>query len=163
MKSLYKYTESFQPSRPLFELEVDSRNINANKYKPLVTFPVTPLQDDYLSQVVCTKFIEEWDNKTFTFKINRDNIVQSAMIEIRSKLALFVEANLDMRNPKQSKLYKWVRYSMPDAEWFNEIVLMLFKYLRSFCAYSSMKSYNAPAHTQNGLLILQATMEKYEK
>lgn len=154
--------ENFQPSRPLFELEVDARNINANKYRPLVTFPPSPMKDDYLSQVVCSKFTEEWDNKTFSFRIDKANIAQAAMIEIRSKLALFVEANLDMTSPRQSKLYKWVRYSMPDTESFNEIVLMIFKYLRTHSAYSSMKCYAAD-HKQNGLLILQATMEKYEK
>lgn len=177
MRELRDIANTFIPSRPVFRLSLDNdhRNpvieINIDKpefsNKPEVgTF--TPGVEDSIRDIVVENFQETFSFEKGVFSINIDTIVDRSMQDIRNSISNFVEKNLEMRSPTQSKLYKWTRRSMPNSSYFNGILISLYKYLRTFCD-DRMKSAaigsnpEIEAHIKNAIALLEAMEEKYSE
>lgn len=160
--SLRQYTVDFKVSRPIFKLEITKDSIEGNKHIPIYQYVPKPIDGDVLSELVCSNYRELFDEESKTFKINVDEIISNSMQDLKSKITQFVEVSLDMKSPRSSKLYKWVAYSMPNTESHNEVLIMIYKYLLSFCSHSTMKTYDKK-HKENALALLEAIMEKYER
>ena len=162
MNSLLQYTVDFKVSRPIFNLEVASNRISADRWKPIHQFVPVPIENDVLSNLVCSQYTESFETSSGRYIINIPDIVRNSMQIIRNHTSMFIEVSLDMKSPRQSKMYKWFRYSMPDTNEFNEVLIMIYKYLLSFCHHSTMKTYDKK-HKENALALLEAIMEKYER
>lgn len=163
MKKLRDLTENFKVSRPVFRLQISSSggSIDSRRMGGAYNYKPTPIAGDYLSELVCSKYNESFDLTRGSYRIDRDAIVQSAISEIRSSIPKFIEKNLEMKNARQSKLYRWAYRNMPRSQDFDDTLIMVYKYLRSFCS-SDMRGNNVK-HINNGLALLKAIMEKYEK
>lgn len=163
MTKLVELTENFQISRPVFCLQLDTsgRSIRANTSHPKYMYRPEPITGDPLSELVCQNYRESFDVREGLFTIDKFEIANKAMRQIRDSISEFLEKNLEMRNPRQSKLYRWAYRNMPDNHEFNDVLVMVYKYLRSF-SDSSMKA-SDPNHINNGIAILEAIMEKYEQ
>ena len=68
--------------------------------------------------------------------------------------------NLEMRNPRQSKIYRWFYRELPNDDDFNDGLCLLYKYMRSF-SHSDMKADNIE-HINNAIAVMEAIMEKYK-
>jgi len=163
MTKLLELTENFIMSRPVFCLQLDTsgRNIKANTSHPKHIYRPKPISGDPLSELVCENYREHFDTKDGHFQIDKGEIAHKAMEQIRGSIAEFLEKNLEMRNPRQSKLYRWAYRNMPNSSEINDVLVMVYKYLRSF-SDSDMKA-NDLNHVNNGIAILEAIMEKYEQ
>lgn len=163
MNKLLEYTKDFKVSRPVFRLQLspNSSTIDSRRMTKGYDYKPTPIAGDYLSELVCSKYSEHFDVQRGSYRFNRDEIVKSAMLEIRSSIGKFIEKNSEMKSPRQSKLYRWAYRNMPYSSDFDDTLIMVYKYLRSFCS-SDMRGNNT-AHINNGLALLEAIMEKYEK
>jgi len=159
MSQLLDMVENFKVSRPVFALKVNSDNVEVKKviheYRP------QPIPGDYLSELVCGNFKERFSPREGSFHIDISEIVSISMQEIRSSIPKFIEKNLEMRNPRQSKLYRWDYRNMPNSSELNDVLIMVYKYLRSF-SDSDMKA-NDPNHTNNAIALLDAIKDKYER
>lgn len=159
---LMKYTKDFQVSRPIFHLSVSEKNITAEKYNPIHQWIPTPIEGDVISELVCRKYNEHFDMANWRFVIHPKDIARNAMTEIKASIAQFISYSLAMKNPKQSNLYKWFRYSVPETHEIEEVLIMVYKYLLSFCNEGTMETYNIQ-HRENAIALLTAIMEKYER
>lgn len=160
MKQLIDLTKDFKTSRPIFRLtkDEDGGRITAElqkQYKP------TPEEDNVLSELVCDNYNEAFDAKGCRFIINHNDIAIRAMSTIKNSMTKFLEKNLEMRNPRQSKIYRWYYRSLPNDVEFNDVMVMVYKYMRSFCD-EDMKAANIE-HINNTIALLEAIMEKYEQ
>ncbi len=163
MKKLRDLTVDFKVSRPVFRLQLSDNggSINTRRMGGAYNYKPTPIAGDILSELVCSKYSESFDLARGSYRINRDGIADSAMHEIRNSITKFVEKNSEMKNPRQSKLYRWAYRNMPNDSNFNDTLIMVYKYLRSFCS-SDMRGSNIE-HINNGMALLEAIMEKYEQ
>lgn len=163
MKKLRDYTLDFKVSRPVFSLQLSDSGstISTRRMGGVYSYQPKPIPGDYLSELICSMYSEQFNLDRGSYQINRERIVSYAMHEIRASMGKFVERNSEMKNPRQGKLYRWTYRNMPNDPEFNDTLIMVYKYLRSFCS-SEMRGNNI-AHVNNGLAILEAIMEKYEK
>lgn len=163
MKRLMDLTKDFEASRPIFTLSLGRNGdaVNTNIGNPVYKYRPTPIEGDYLSELVCQNYNESFNILSGNFMIDRHRIAHGALSDVRNSMAKFLENNLGMRNPRQSKLYRWFYRDLPDSNEFNDSLCLLYKYMRSFSS-SEMRSGN-PEHTKNAIAIMEAIMEKYDK
>lgn len=164
MRELLELTEDFQVSRPVFRLtlERDGASIDANTRHPVEKYEPTPEKGNILSEMVCNAYQESFNLTTGEFEVDTERIADSAMDQIRSAMCKFLDKNLEMRNPSQSKIYKWYYRSLPADMEFNNTLVMVYKYMRTYCG-SDMKMYGNSDHLNNIIALLTAIMEKHDK
>lgn len=160
---LFEYTKDFGVSRPIFKLELDrdGSSVGIDRDSPLEKFTPKHIEGDALYEVVADNYREIFSMKDGVYSVDRWEIANNSMRHIRNCILSFIEKNLEMRNPSQSKLYRWAYRQMPTGDDFNEVVLMLYKYMRSFCD-SDMKANNIE-YAKNTLALLEAIMERYNE
>ncbi len=163
-RKLHKYTDDFTVSRPIFRMKVsdDGSRLEVPS-TPLYRYRPEPIEGDILSKLVCKNYQEYINADLGHFSINKDEIVKRTMDTIRSNIPSFLEKNLPMRNPRQSKLYRWAYRNMPRDEGTNDALIMLYKYI---CQYSD-NNLRIPAaykeHLDNVIALLDAMREKHEQ
>lgn len=162
MKELLKQTENFKTSRPVFRLTLERGDsaISANTSSPVYSYRPKPEEGNMLSELVCGDYREQFNSSSNEFIIDKHEIAQRAMQTIRSSMTTFLEKNLEMRNPRQSKIYRWYYRNLPNDSYFNDTLVMVYKYMRSF-SDEDMKASNIE-HINNAIALLEAIMEKYE-
>lgn len=163
MKLLEQYAESFETSDPVFRLTLDGGGwrISPNLGHPVSRYRPQPKTDDVLEELVCDSFTESFSLREQKFVIDHHQIANSAMLEIRRSFATFLERQLDMSSPRQSKLYRWFYRELPEGYDFNNDLVVLYKYLYSFAGKDMRQLHDK--HTPNAIAILKAVMEKYEQ
>lgn len=164
MKQLLERTENFGTSRPVFRLTMDDdkRTISMNQRDPLEKYSPTPVEGDLLSELVCDYYTESFNIHQGEFAVDKYDVAQQAMNKIYNMLPSFLEKNMELKNPRQSKLYRWYYRSQPKQhEDYNDGIVMLYKYIRSF-ADDDMKASDTK-HIKNAIAVMEAIMESYEK
>lgn len=163
MKQLQDLTENFETSRPIFRLTNNNGDstIQANMRNPVHKYEPSFEPGNPLSELVCEHYEEYFRVDMGRFEVDKYRIAQQAMQKIRSSIPTFLEKNLEMRNPRQSKIYRWYYRNLPHNVDFNDTLIMVYKYMRTFCGYD-MRSVNAE-HTNNTVALLEAIMEKYNE
>lgn len=161
MTKLIKLTENFKTSRPIFRLtknhngdRIEAALHNAARYRP------TPEVGDPLSELVCENYRETFNADGGKFLVSED-IAQHTMRDIRNSMTIFLEKNLEMKSPTQSKLYRWYYRNLPNSVSFNDMLVMVYQYMRSF-SNAQMFSHSIE-HTNNTIALLGAIMEKYDE
>ena len=76
MNSLLQYTVDFKVSRPIFNLEVASNRISADRWKPIHQFVPIPIENDVLSNLVCSQYTESFETSSGRYIINIPDIVK---------------------------------------------------------------------------------------
>lgn len=163
MKELEKIAQTYTVSRPIFRLTKGRRDssISANTNEPVYKFRPTPEEGNVLSELMAENFRESFYPDVGVFSIDTDQIVKITMDDIRGSMAKFLEKNLEMRSPTQSKIYRWYYRNLPNNSAFNDALVMVYKYMRTFCD-TSMKAHDAK-HVENTIALLGAIMEKYNE
>lgn len=160
MKQLLELTREFGVSRPIFKLTNDdsrdgirARISEEHKYRP------TPEEGNILSELVCAEYEENFFMSDKQFQVDPSHVAHRAMRVIKDAMTDFLDKNLEMRNPRQSKVYRWYYRSLPNDNDFNDILVMVYKYMRTFCD-ADMKASNIE-HIKNTVALMEAIMEKY--
>ncbi len=166
MKQVKEIVEKFDVSRPIFKLIVDDdgSDISAQSSKPIYQFEPEIVPDCVITEIVNKNYQERFSLRDKSYMIDKRQIEYSSVSEIRSSIKKFLYKNLEMKNPSQSKVYKWADRNMPQTHDFNEVVLSLYKHLRTFCD-DDMRIYsrfNKPK-ADNIIALLEAMQEKYDK
>lgn len=164
MKELLKLTETFQVSRPVFKLtlEREDSKISANEDEPVYQYKPTPIEGNILSEMVCNEYRESFDCEKGTFIADKQRIAQEVMSDIRRSMGSFLERNLGMKNPRQSKIHRWYSRELPNDDEFNDMLVMLYKYMRTFCADERMIA-DVQEHRDNTIALLEAIMGKFNE
>jgi hypothetical protein len=161
VKQLEELTKDFKASRPIFRLTKERDGSKIEVSEPVYQYRPTPEEGNLLSELVCEHYRESFSIQTGEFSCDPYDVANRAMEDIRSSIPKFLEKNLEMKAPRQSKIYKWFAYEKPNDYYFNDVLVMVYKYLRSF-SDSDMKASNIE-HIKNAVALLEAIMEKYGK
>jgi hypothetical protein len=163
VRQIVEITQKFETSRPVFRLTLErgDKTISANIGHPVYRYRPEPEEGNVISQLACGNFAESFSARDNQFTVDAFQIAQRTMQDIRSSMVKFLEVNLEMRSPKQSKIYRWYYRNLPDDSDFNDALVMLYKYMRSFCN-EDMRSSNIE-HTNNTIALLEAIMGKYDQ
>lgn len=165
MTELLSRTANLGTSRPIFELQLrDNGSISINENYPVHKFTVESKDGEILQELVASHYREQFNKLSGTFYVDKEGVARSCMNSIRDTMSLFLEKNLNMRSPKQSKIYRWTYRAMPHTREFEDVLVMVYKYMRTFCN-SSMIAYteNKEEHVKNTIALLEALQEKYGK
>jgi hypothetical protein len=163
LSRLEKYTKDLVNPDPIFFVEVLEQGTElrlklADYEKP------SPIEGDVLSELV-HKSIEIRLKTPFIvdgYTIDIKKTLEKAACEIKHSICLMLENNLHMKNPRQSKLYRWLRYLIIDSPPMDDVILV-YQYVKPFCD-SDMKpsSEENRQHVANAITLLQALMEKHD-
>jgi hypothetical protein len=160
---LEKRTENFRTSKPVFKINISS-NEDEIRFELVDKYRPTPIEGDVLSSLVCFNYEESFNPKLSeeSFKFSRNSIVAKSISQIRSELTTLIEKNLPMRNPRQSKLYRWAYRNMPNNDSINDGLILIYQYIRPFCDSNMRISevQNKP-HLENTIALLDALREKH--
>lgn len=162
MRELLELVENLGTSEPVFTLtpDHDGHRISAklqNKYVPSLD------PDNILSSLVEEAYEEKFDSDHGRFTINRAQIAFEAMDAIRNLMQIYLSKNSGMKAPSQSKIWKWYRYEQPKTDEYNDMLVMVYKYLRMFASSDmNISKWNDAENNKNALALLQAIMERYE-
>jgi hypothetical protein len=112
-KIIRTYVEALTISKPIFHFV---EGYGPNHMRCIVAEPVdhAPVEGDPLANIVRETFSERFDIRLRRFIRNDDAIVSGSLQKVKERLGLFVRANLPLKRPEQSLLYKWVRYGHPE-------------------------------------------------
>jgi len=163
VKQLLEQTENFETSRPVFRLSFErgDSTISANLGHPVYRYRPIAEEGNILSELVCDQYRESFNLHEGEFVVDKYDIASKAMDTIRSLMPTFLERNLGMKNNRQSKIYRWYYRNLPNDSDFNDTLVMVYKYMRSFCDESMRGS--SPEHINNTIALLEAIMEKHEQ
>jgi hypothetical protein len=160
MKELLELAKDFGTSRPIFKLtnhyskdRISIQVCEEHKYSP------EKEEGNILSELVCTEYEERFSMSDKQFQVDPSHVAHRAMRVIKDAMTDFLDKNLEMRNPRQSKVYRWYYRSLPNDNDFNDILVMVYKYMRTFCD-ADMKASNIE-HIKNTVALMEAIMEKY--
>ena len=126
-----------------------------NKDNISVTDPITEILLDKCVDIEVNKYLRKCMILPYT---SRDK--STVMEHVERYLLSFLEDHLKQKNPKVTKLYKWMSYYLQShnaPRGFSGEQLMLFRYLKANDNASD------PVHVKNGIGILNALKIKYEK
>lgn len=162
MQRLEEIAQTFSVSRPVFQLttDEDKRRISLNIGSPVYKYEPEVDQNDPVAVLVANAYKETFSPSEGTFSMDSYRIANDAMDEIRRMMPTFLERNLEMKNPRQSKLYKWFYRGLPSTYDFNDAIVLLYKYMRSF-SDETMRA-TSPEHINNAIAVMEAIMEKYD-
>jgi len=167
MTELLALTERLSISRPVFRLQLqpNGRMLDANTSHPVYRYRPEATEDEILFKLIVRRYCETFSLDEGKFRISKEEIARSAMSDIRSSVTKFLEHNLGMRSPKQSKVYRWAYRSLPNNKEFNDVLVILYKYMRTFCNEDmrALTVENKDEHIKNTVAILEAMQEKYDK
>jgi hypothetical protein len=162
---LLKYTEDFKVSRPIFPLRINEAgtSIGASRVAPQFMYRPQPIEGDVLSALICKSYEEHFSHVTGVFKVDRDTVVNKVMSIIRNEICTFLDKNLPMRSPKQSKLYRWAYRNMPKHKDFNDGLIHLYTYIRKYTGSNGLRILpEYKDHQDNAIALLDAMRKKYE-
>jgi hypothetical protein len=142
---------------------MNETRLSTSKPVPPFLYRPQPIEGDALSTLICKCYAENFSIQSGLFTLNKQDIVNKAVQSIRSQMCTFLDKNLPMRSPKQSKLYRWAYRAMPSHTEFNEGLILLYAYI---CKYSNSDSLRIPSeyktHQDNAIALLDAMRIKYE-
>lgn len=159
MREISELVKDLTASEPVVCIRLSSDGSSIRGFEPVEEIDLK--KDTALEKLVARKYSQYFDFSTLEFKVDKQNLEQSVMNSIRDSIRQFIEKNVGMRNPRQSKLYRWAYRNMPRNHDFNDTLVMVYKYMCSFCT-DNMVSLNQE-HTKNTLALLEAIMEKYNE
>jgi hypothetical protein len=165
VKELLEVAETFDRSRPVFRLTFssDGDSIDLNVHEPVHPWRPVAEEGNVINEIVTDRFAEVFDLGTKEFLVDADKIAQEAMEVVRSSIGRFIEKNIGMKNPRQSKLYRWTYRGMPNTTEFNDTLVLVYKYLRSFSDDDMRADIGSKAHVDNAIALLTAMEEKYSE
>lgn len=158
MSYLSDIASTFEVPRPIFRLTLNAKcdHIDHSGYEPVYACNPSAKTDDELEKLVVSHYRVDFNKSIGRFSLNAEDIAYRVMDEIRGFMRHFIERNLQMRNPRLSKLYRWLtRYAKNDAR-LDDAFMMLYKYILSF-ENSPIES----KHINNVMAILHAMEEKF--
>jgi hypothetical protein len=161
--NLLKYTESFETSLPIFKLRLNSNGGQIRMSESISKYEPTPIEGDILSELVCSCYSESFYARQGEFRLDKGQIASQAMRKIRDQMKQFVEKNLPMRNPKQSKLYRWMYREMPNTTEVNTGLVLLYKYMRMHADDVGCIGKDKQEHLDNIIIMLDAMRVKHEE
>jgi hypothetical protein len=163
MREIKDFIANFEASRPIFALTLsgDSKRVSSNVSTPVHKYVPSPATDSLIEALACEAYNETFSSSRMCFTVDRDNIAKSVMNEIRHSIPKFLMNHMEMKNPRQSKLWKWFAKEMPANDSFNTNLIMIYKYLRSF-SDENMRSSDT-THVKNALALLELIQYKHEQ
>lgn len=159
MREIQEIVKDLTVSEPIVVIKLSSDNSQIRGFDALEDVDLK--QDTALEKLIARKYNQYFDYTNLEFRIDKGGLEQSVMNSIRDSIRQFIEKNVGMRNPRQSKLYRWAYRNMPRTHDFNDTLVMVYKYMCSFCT-DNMVSLNQE-HTKNTLALLEAMMEKHNE
>ena len=164
MTEILEAVKDFTVSRPVFRIKPSHRDnsLSVSVSDPIYKYRPEPVKGDIISELACAAYRENFSSHYGEFTCDTDSIADACMREIRASMANFLEKNLPMKSPTQSKLYRWTARELPKNSYFNDKLVSLYKYMRTFCDDGMSANKDADQkHVDNTIAILGAIMEKY--
>lgn len=165
MRELLEIASKFGRSKPVFDASLSSggQRIVVTR-RPESRYEPVPEEGNILEKLVCSNFEEHFNFSTDSFNVNHRDIANRAMRHILSDLTKFLEKNLKMKNPRQSKLWRFFYNNLPETNDFQDNMVLLYKYIRTFSTDEMVLMRGQDQqHVDNTLALMEAIMEKYSE
>lgn len=157
MKLLKEVTKQFGVSKAVFIATVDENDSHISFDLKETYKPQPGHFDDPIAKLLASKYQETFDKtlKKFVHSFNYEHIYKDIMKDI----TLFYVEHTDLKNPKQSRLYKWLAlaYTNEMKHPASEGFIALYRYIHGQGGIG-----DNDMTVENVLAILELMKEKYE-
>jgi hypothetical protein len=162
-KILTAIFDKFGNSEPIFRVNVDDHG-DAVRFTPKTKY--TPSSDGVTDPVeihMIRAYQESFDRDARRFE--KDDIRPRVWSEMADFITLFYLNNSPLKNPKQSKLYKFLKIleGRYNHESYADGVVSLYRYIKQNANTVSRRYNPDNVHAKNVLLILEKMKEAYER
>lgn len=158
---------TFRNSEPVFVAKNENRDMTdyvsfdvQNAYHPNDDLP----PGDPLETIAINLWSESFDRSSFSFKTS-DRLQESIRdsLELKIKKA-FISASA-LKNPQQSKLYKFLCGFRCDSLYKQELYVSLLRYIHPYIEPSKVQFHSGSdcPHAKNLVAILEKVKDKYER
>ena len=167
MKLLQTYIDELRPSRAVFKLEINhyGDTIVAKPVKDTEIVEQKLSEKNVLRDLVYANRKETLILSDRFYRIDTISVEKGCVDDVKEALKGFLEYSGKFRNPRQSKLWKFIyrTNSMSNVDKI-EGFLLLYRYLReNGMSDDGRTNYTDSKHVKNALVILEAMREKYEQ
>lgn len=157
MNILKQVAKQFDVSKPIFVAKVDENDSTVEFQLKEEYRPKASQYADPVAKLLASKYQENYDKtlKRFVHSFNYEHIYKDIMKDIQ----LFYVEHTTLKNPKQSKLYKWLdlAYTNEMKHPASEGFIALYRYIHGNGGIG-----NNNMTVENVLAILELMKEKYE-
>jgi hypothetical protein len=159
---LLEYTKDFKVSRPIFYLQVAQSGGIIDAQRSVFKYKPTPsVKDDVVADLMCNVYTEHFNIERGAYEIDIYDIAERAARFIYAEIPKFIEQEMKLKNPKQSKLYKWAYLIPKNNTELDKGILLLYRYMHHSVYDDSIPATERSAHAANIIALLEAMMEKY--
>lgn len=165
MKSapLLKYIQNkYSESEPIFLLSMDGSGRNNEILLNVKKEPHLEIdENDPLSVLVMGCFQQNFNKAFRRFSVNEDDIAQMAFSKILRSFCVFIEKNLEVVSPRNTKVFRFFKYDCEKVP--SDIIIYLWSYMKPFVddGYRFTDKTNNRVHFDNIINLLKAIESKY--
>lgn len=155
--------KDFKNTEPIFVIKLSS-DCEDIILSPIKKYMPTPKQDNVLSELACKNYSESFRVSDYEvgYVYRTGDMVSACRSDIRKSVCQFLDKNLGLRNPRQSKLYRWAYRDMPEAA--DNSILQFYKYIKPYCNDNmELKDTADKGHIANAIALIELIRGKYEK
>lgn len=163
-QEIYDLINKLSKSEPIFDLHLSNDKCTMfanvqNEYHP----QVTDIPDNVLWLLVCDKHTERFSIHDQQFVFSKSDIHNDVMNEIKSKIAEFIERNMNVRNPRLTKVYKYTQRDMFRNLTIEDELVSIYKWMNTFCDVNMNAAKDKEEYVETAIALLEAMQEHYER
>jgi len=166
-KRIMKYIESITPSTPIFKVSIpdpiEGYSIRVEKDENF-KYKAQMDMSEPLAKLVAECYSETFNMRSKKYDVYPDTITSQVITTVITNMVAFIESNMPCKNPKMTKLYKWVynvKYNCSDE--VLDGMLLIYTYMEPLVDPNSFKILeDKKQHTPNIFALLEAMKEKHE-
>jgi hypothetical protein len=164
VRDIFKpYQDKLSVSKPIFKISLVDGEIRATLDESAKFIPPAT-EGDAIARLVYGSFEERFDKQSRRFWVSSVD-TDKYLYTIRTQIIQFILKNAPFKNPRQSKIYRFFKYS--NISDFNEtqhlFFVHLYKYMYKHVDPDMAILNKTSPHLSNILSILEAFEEKYGK
>lgn len=145
------YVKNLGSSKAIFKITKFEDGIQIGINDPIFAYKPPIIEGDKISELVAANYEESFNSTFNSMVVDKERIKTKCLHKMRAALLNLIVKNAGLKNPRQSKLYRWVDYNS-NSNKFHDGITMLWSY------YENNK--DSQKHIDNVMAILNL-MEKH--
>lgn len=153
--------DMLRQSKPVLELRTSPNSIRLGG--PLEQYdPSSDLEiEGPLKALILQSYQEYFAISRCQFETDHNNIYRRVRDDVYAGISLFLERNLKMQSPTQSKVWKWAYRELADRHELENVCFSIYSYMKSFCHDGMRALPHNEEKTSTIIALLIAMQEKY--
>lgn len=139
-------------------IQVRSNNM-IKRYDPSTV--LNGKEPDTIEALVISNYDENFITTLGKFAVSKQQIMSRCDSDAKNSIIVFLEKNMPLRSPRQSKVYKFFYRNLPNTPEMTELCYSLYNFMLTFCDSNFKAEAGKEEYVKTTLALLEAIQEKY--